>query len=219
MSKTYKDRHDYFMRRSFAGCTGCGEAGVGIDPVSALCPPCKKRMLIHGSPRRKKPKLTWELEKAHFGIVGTCDIRPAEKVFNEFMVSYASPNKHDPLRRLCWLHFFQLKASDGKPLMSFFESLLQTFALILYETNGGRFDAKKKQYQYCLGRAAVCPWDRRRQSARGTYYDKQERVELQKKPTIMLRAFDEIFIGAGIGRFITNINNKIRRNKNGSSDI
>jgi len=32
----------------------------------------------------------------------------------------------------------------------------------------------------------------------------------------MLRAFDVIFIGAGIGRFITNINNKIRSNKNGS---
>jgi len=213
LAKKHSDREKYFMRRAMAGCAGCGVAGVAVDPIAALCPPCKKHMLTHGSPTNPKPKLTWELEKARRGIIGICKLAPAEERFNEFMISYASPRKQDPLKRLCWLHFIELKAADGSPLMSFFDALLQTFALKLYEDNGGRFDGKRKQYQYCLGRAVVCPWDRRRQTAQGVWYDKSERVNLQKKPRMMIRAFDEIFVGAGIARYLTNITKNIRNRK------
>ena len=212
-----RDRDEYFLRRAIAGCRGCGVTGAGVDPISALCPSCKKRMLIHGSPTNPKPKLTWELDKARFGIIGTCNIKPAAEMFDDFIRSYASPRKADPLRRLCWLHFIELKAADEKPLMSFFDALLQTFALRLYEDNGGGFDGKKNQYQYCLGRASVCPWDRRRQTAQGTWYNRRERIELQKKPRMMLRAFDEIFIGSGLARYLTQIITQIRRNNNGDN--
>ena len=204
------DRQDYFMRRSMAGCKGCGVTGVAVDPIAALCSPCKKHMLTHGSPTNPKPKLTWELEKARFAIVGTCRLGPAEKMFNEWMVSYASPRKEDPLRRLCYLHYVELKAADGKPVMTFFDALLQTLALNLYERSGGKFDGEKNQYQYCLGRASVCPWDRRRQAAHGTIYNRTERIGLQKKTRMMIRAFDEVFLRAGLARFLTQITNKIR---------
>ena len=60
------------------------------------------------------------------------------------MISYASPSKSDPLKRLCWLHFIQLKASDGDPLMRFEDTLVQALAVTIYEENGGRLDHRKK---------------------------------------------------------------------------
>ena len=205
------------MGRAASGCIGCGSYSQSIDPISAYCPRCKSRMRCHGSPKIKKPTLKDEIEKANLRVSCVCRIAEAERVFNSFMQSFASPCKSDKLRRLCWLHFIRLRTCDGVPLMVFRDSVVQSIAVNSYEANGGKIDERRKQYNYLLGRASVCPWNRLRQAAQGTAYDYQERRYLQSMPTLMHRAFDEIFIGAGIARFVSKINNEIRKHKDGTS--
>jgi len=95
--------------------------------------------------------------------------------------------------------------------MRFVDVLVQTLAVTIYEKDGGVLDNDKKQYQYLLGRASVCPWHRRRQSKQGTVYNKEERRDLQRKPTLFHRAFEHIFIRGGISRFLVQLNNKIKQ--------
>jgi len=202
-----------------SGCSSCSALGVKLDPYSRLCLPCKKHMMIHGSAKIPKPKLKDELEIAHHAVVAFSQFNKAQTVFDRFMYTYSSAAKDDPLRRLAWLQFVHLKTCDGEPLMRFMDVLVQSLAVIIHEQRGGRFDNKKKQYQYCLGRASVCTWNRRRQAAQGTDYDKKERVDLQRRPTLMLRAFNEIFIDGGISRYLAKLTNKIRNKKYDSTEI
>jgi len=208
--KTEKKR-DYYLKRASMGCSNCKTLSAVIDPISALCIRCKKRLLIHGSPAISKPSLKREIETAHLRIVYACNNDKSEEAFDNFMLSFASPNKSDPLRRLCWLNFVELKAFDGKPLMRFFDALVQSYAVTIYEENGGRFDEKRKQFQFCIGRACVSPWHRRRKVANGFRYNRQERINLMAKPRLMLRAFEQIFIGAGLVRYLSKITNEIRK--------
>jgi len=212
-------RTEYFLQRASSGCSSCRSFNTAIDPISKLCSPCKKSMLIHGSPKIKKPKLKNEIELASLRVSYYCKLLESDKVFNRFMLRYASPTKDDPLKRLCWLNYFQLKGTDGNCLMDFRSSLIQSYAVILYESFGGIFDSSKKQYQYCLGRSVVSPWNGRKRTTQGLEYNKQERKDLLRKPTLMIRAFDEIFIGSGMARYLTNITNKIRNKKDGSTKI
>lgn len=200
--KTGKDYH--------ARCTCCGEFTAYID---GLCSRCKKRWYINGSPEFPKPTLSAEIAIARQRINEICDWRKAEGAFDEFMLSFASPSKSDSLRRLCWLHYVKLKSADREPVMRFFDALVQSYAVTIYEDNGGKFDNKRKQYQFCLGRSVVCPWNRRRQVGHGFYYNRRERANLQRRSKIMLQAFNKIFIGAGISRYLSNINNIIRSKK------
>lgn len=205
-----EDRQDYFLKRASLGCSNCS-AFVGVDAISRLCPSCKKHMIVHGSPRIPKPSLTTEIHLAYQRIVNHCDISQASEAFNRFMLSYVSPTKSNQLRYLCWLHFVKLKAGDGEPLMRFVDVLVQTLAVTIYEQNDGRLDNKKRQYQYFLGRASVCPWNRRRRCGKGTVYDKEVRRDLQRKPTLFHQAFEHIFIRGGVSRFLVQLNNKINQ--------
>jgi hypothetical protein len=209
------DHAEYYLRRASMGCSNCMSFDR-IDAVSRLCPSCKKHLIIHGSPRISKPTLKTELHLAYQRIADHCDISQASEVFNRFMLSYASPSKDDKLKRLCWLHFIKLKASDGEPLMRFVDTLTQVLAVIIYEQDGGRLDNKKKQYQYLLGRASVSPWHRRRTCKQGLVYAKEERRGILRKPLLFHRAFDEIFIRGGISRFLVQLNNKIYNNYDGT---
>ena len=67
--------------------------------------------------------------------------------------------------------------------MRFVDVLVQTLAVTIYEQNDGRLDNKKRQYQYFLGRASVCPWNRRRRCGKGTDYDKEVRRLQRKLPS------------------------------------
>ena len=192
------------------GCANCSSF-KSVDAVSRLCPPCKKHLIVHGSARIPKPLLKREINLAYHRINHHCNIAQATEVFNSWMISFASPSRNDLLRRLCYLHFIKLEASDGFPVMRFVDVLVQTLAVTIYEQNGGALDNKKKQYQYLLGRASVCPWHRRRQSKQGTVYNKEERRDLQRKPTLFHRAFEHIFIRGGISRFLVQLNNKIKQ--------
>lgn len=203
-------RRDYFIRRASTGCSCCGALDRVVDPISALCRRCKRRLLMHGSPTLPKPLLRREIEIALRRVSDICILDEAKQAFDQFMLSFASPSKDDSLRRLCWLHFIHLKTPDGDPLMRFQDALVQAYAVTIYDKNGGRFDARKRQFNYCKGRATICPWNQRRYSAKGTFYNYEERRNLQLKPTLMHRAFQEVFIGAGIARFISNINTKIK---------
>jgi hypothetical protein len=217
--KTAGKREEYFLKRASSGCANCGSLDVTIDAISKLCTPCKKHMLVHGSPRIKKPLLKEAMELANLRISYHCKLQQTKRAFDDFMLSFASPSKSDPLRRLCWLHYFQLKAWDGEPLMDFRGALVQSYAVTLFEEYDGRFDGRKKQYQYCLGRSVVCLWNQRRQTVQGYHYDKNERNDLQRKPTLMLRAFDEIFMGSGLARYLSKLNNKIRSKNNDGTKI
>lgn len=205
-----EERREYFIRRASTGCSGCGALDQTIDPISALCSRCKSSLLIHGSPTIPKPKLKQEIEVAEMRVAYACKLERAEQTFNSFMNWFASPSKSDPLKRLCYLHFIKLRSSDGEPLMRFRDSIVQAYALTIFDENGGRFDARKRQFNYCIGRASICPWNKRRFSAIGTDYDYSERRGLQRKPTLMHRAFQEIFIEAGISRLISKIKHKIK---------
>ena len=190
------------------GCANCSSFN-SVDAVSQLCPPCKKHLIVHGSARIPKPLLKREINLAYHRINHHCNIEQATEVFNSWMISFASPSRNDLLRRLCYLHFIKLEASDGFPVMRFVDVLVQTLAVTIYEQNGGALDNKKKQYQYLLGRASVCPWHRRRQSKQDTVYNKEERRDLQRKPTLFHQAFEHIFIRGGVSRFLVQLNNKI----------
>jgi len=202
-------RRDYLIRRASTGCSSCGALDRAVDPISALCPRCKRRLLIHGSPALPKPNLKREIEIAEIRIAYSCKIKEAEQTFDRFMLSFACPNKDDHLRRLCWLHFIYLKASDGLPLMRFRDALVQAYAVTIHEEYGGVFDSKKRQFNYCIGRASISPWNKRRFTTKGTYYNYEERRDLHMKPTLFHRAFNEIFIGAGLVRYISKLNQQI----------
>jgi hypothetical protein len=47
--------------------------------------------------------------------------------------------------------------------------------------------------------------------ANGFRYNRQERINLMAKPRLMLRAFEQIFIGAGLVRYLSKITNEIRK--------
>jgi len=205
-----EERREYFWKRVSTGCSCCGTMNQVVDPISALCRSCKRKLLIHGSPKINKPKLKEEIELAEIRIALACDIEKAEQAFDQFMRSFASPSRGDHLRRLCWLHFIHLKAWDGEPLMRFRDALAQSYAVTIHDENGGLFDARKRQFNYCIGRASVSPWDKRRFSAKGTFYNYPERRDLHMKPTLFHRAFNEIFIGAGLSRFISQITYKLK---------
>ena len=210
LSVTMEDQREYYLRRARLGCSNC-TALESVDAISQLCPPCKKHLIVHGSPSVKKPSLQKQIYSAHLLIDRHCNIDQASEVFDRFMLSYASSSRGDLLRRLCWLHFIQLKTSTGDQLMCFRDTLVQTLAVTMYEQAGGVIDNKRKQYQYLLGRASVCPWNQRKQCKQGTIYDKEERRDIQRKPTLFHRAFNEIFIGAGLARFISQLNKKNKR--------
>ena len=203
------ERADYYARRKSMGCANCSSFN-SVDAVSQLCPPCKKHLIVHGSARIPKPLLKREINLAYHRINHHCDITQTTEVFNSWMISYASPSRNDLLRRLCYLHFIKLEASDGFPVMRFVDALVQALAVTIYEQDGGVLDNQKKQYQYLLGRASVCPWHRRRQSKQGTIYNKEERRDIQRKPTIFHRAFKEVFLEAGLAGFISQLNHTIK---------
>ena len=62
-------------------------------------------------------------------------------------------------------------------------------------------------------------WNQRRQTVQGYHYDKNERNDLQRKPTLMLRAFDEIFMGSGLARYLSKLNNIIRSKNNDGTKV
>lgn len=195
----------------YGRCSNCSRSScVKLDPYTRLCLSCKKHLMIHGSLNIPKPNLKSEMELAHNTVISSCNIDKAKGVFDRFVRSFSSSDLNDPLRRLCWLQFIKLKSYDGDPLMRFIDVLVQSLAVSIYEKRGGQFDNKQKQYQYCLGRASVCSWNCRRQVAQGTLYNRSERRDLQRRPRLMLRAFDEIFIKGGISQYITKITNKVR---------
>ena len=205
-----EDRWEYFTNRKSLGCSNC-RTRAKVDAISQLCSSCKKHLLLHGSASIPKPSLKSELKEAYLRVTNYCNTNQATEAFDRFMISYASPSKSDPLKRLCWLHFIQLKASDGDPLMRFEDTLVQALAVTIYEENGGRLDNRKNQYQYLLGRASICPWNRKRKSGKGAVYNKAERAELQRKPTVFHRAFQEIFLRAGLVRFLSQLKHQITK--------
>ena len=160
-----EDRLEYFTKRKSLGCYNC-RTWEKVDAISQLCSSCKKHLLLHGSASIPKPSLKSELKEAYLRVTNYCNTNQATEAFDRFMISYASSSKSDPLKRLCWLHFIQLKASDGDPLMRFEDTLVQVLAVTLYEQNGGRLDHRKNQYQYLLGRASICPWNHKRKSGK-----------------------------------------------------
>jgi len=206
-------RSEYYFRRASGGCRGCGSYSALVDPISALCPKCKSHLRCHGSTKIKKPRLKFEIESARMRVAYATMIADAENVFNRFMHSYATPSGQDKLRRLCWLHFVELRTCDGEPLMTFRDAIVQTLAVNIYESKGGRIDEQKSQYNYLMGRASICPWNRSKQTAQGVAYDYKERRYLQSNITLMHRAYKEIFLKAGIARFISKVNNEINRRK------
>lgn len=211
MSFIEPKRQEYFRRRVLSGCSACGTVGRVVDPISGVCRLCRSKHLSHGSPIVPKPKLKHEMKTAFFQILSNCTLEEPTRRFNEWMQGFSSPSKQDPLKRLCWLNYFELKSDDGRPLLDFRQSLVQGLALTIYDRNGGRIDDKRKQFNYLLGRSVCTVWDKQRQVANGTTYDQKERRNLQRKPKVMHRAFDEIFLGAGFARFISKLNNQMRK--------
>lgn len=209
MSFIEPKRQEYFRRRVLSGCSACGTVGRVVDPISGVCRLCRSKHLSHGSPVVPKPKLKHEMKTAFFQVMSSCHLAATSKRFEEWMLEFASPSKSDDLRRLCWLNYFELKSDDGRPLLDFRQSLVQGLALTIYDRNGGRIDDKRKQFNYLLGRSVCTVWDKQRQVANGTTYDQKERRNLQRKPKVMHRAFDEIFLGAGFARYISQLNRRL----------
>ena len=197
------DRADYFALRALEPCRGCGTFD-NVEVLSILCNSCLSRNRSHGSPTVPKPPLNRELVTAR-KIVASARLERATSVFDRWMKSYASPSKKDDLKRLLWLNYVHLKQADGSPLMTLTDALVQTLAVTLYDKRGGVFDDKRKQYQYCLGRATTSVWNHKRKVANGTQYDYRERRLLQFKPNLHKRAFSAIYLNAGIARLIANI--------------
>jgi len=202
------DRREYFMQRATGGCSCC-RALTRVDPISALCKRCYSRYCSHGSPLVEKPKLQRELEVALFRIISKCSLGEPTRRFHDWMLHFSSPSKANDLKRLCWLNFFKLKANDGEPLLSFRDVLIQSLAVTLFDRNNGRIDHRRKQLHYLLGRSVCCVWNKRRQVADGVVYDQWERRLLQRKPRVMREAFEKIFLGGGISRFIAKLNKQI----------
>lgn len=201
-------RREYFMQRAYGGCTACGTLEREVNPISALCRCCVSRYNSNGSPTIKKPDLEQELEKALFKVIARCDLRQATKRFDEWMLGFASPVKTNSLQRLCWLHYYELKGEDGEPLLDFKQALVQAVAVTMYDRANGELDHKRKQLNYLLGRSVCTIWNKKRQVADGLVYDRWERWKLQRKPRLMHEAFTEIYLKAGISRFIAKLNNR-----------
>ena len=199
------DKADYYARRANTPCRGCRTLDQ-VDPISILCGNCWSKYRSHGSPTVPKPTLDYELQTAYDTIRTTVELEDAATAFDDWMLAYASPTKKDELKRLCWLNFVQLKRGDGTPLMTLADVVAQALSVTIYDRRGGRFDHKRKQLQYCLGRASVTVWNKKRQVGNGTVYDHREKWLLLRKPELHHRAFHEVFMGAGIARFIAKLN-------------
>lgn len=197
------DRADYFASRALRPCKECGTRKK-VDMVSVLCRSCWAKYRSHGSASVPKPCLKRELIASRQIVASMC-LGGATSVFEKWLKMYASPNKKDDLKRLLWLNYFELKQGNGSPLMTLKDAVVQSLAVTLYDKRGGRFDDKRKQFQYCLGRAVTSVWAGKRKVAMGTRYDYRERRLLQFKPNLHKRAFGEIYINAGIARLIANI--------------
>ena len=189
-------------------CRCCGSSKS--DPVSILCLRCYKTYKRHGSPHCLKPSLKRELKQSK-EILSRYETKPASKVFDDWMMDYADPSSKDPLRRLCGLHFKALRQSDDSPLMTFEHALGQALAVTTYQDQGGATDDERKQLQYLLGRASVSVWNRARKSKATTVYDGEDRKELQRRPKLFHRAFHEVFIRGGIGRFLARLRTNERK--------
>ena len=183
-------------------CKNCNHPSS--DPVSLLCIKCYKNFRRHGSPSIPKPKLTEEMKEAEV-ILMKVNLDEPTDIFNKWMKVYS--NQKGSLNRLCKLYYFDLLDSSMMPLMDFKQIVKQTLAVSSYE---GSLDPYTHQYQYMLGRASVCLYDQSKHTRRGLIYDKEERVLLQRRPRLFHQAFNDIFLGAGVAKFIAKINRTLK---------
>ena len=209
MNNFTTERKHYIQDRLKGGCSCCG-ASVNLDPISQLCFNCKSKYLSHGSPSVPKPTLEIELDLALIAIRNSCHLKDAEVIFDRWMLSFANPTKTDALRRLCWLHFVEIKNTEGVPVMTFKDVIQQALAVTIYERNGGKIDHKRKQYHYLLGRSVCTVWNKQRRIKQLEHYDKSERRYLQRRPRLFHQAFNDIFLGAGVAKFIAKINRTLK---------
>ena len=207
------ERRAYLDERRLAGCIECG--AVTYNPISRLCKNCHCHYGSHGSPVVRKPSLEAELEEAFFAVVGYCDLEAPTKAFNAYIKRFTEATSEDPFKRLCRLHFDTLRREDGSPLMTFKDVLIQALAVTLYDERGGRIDHKRQQLRYFLGRACLSVWGKRRQVADRYRYDRRERRFLQRRPKVFRdEAFQKIYIGAGINRFLAKLKTNTRERNN-----
>ena len=183
-------------------CKNCNHPSS--DPVSLLCIKCYKTFRRHGSPSTHKPKLTQELKEAEASL-NKVNLEEPTDIFNKWIKVYS--NQKGSLNRLCKLYFIDLIDSSGTPLMDFKQIVKQTLAVSSYK---GSLDAHTHQYRYLLGRASVCLYDQSKHTRRGLIYDKEERVLLQRRPRLFHQAFNDIFLGAGVAKFIAKINRTLK---------
>ena len=183
-------------------CRNCNHPSS--DPVSLLCIKCYKTFRRHGSPSTHKPKLTQELKEAE-AVLNKFNLVEPAKVFKKWMKVYS--NQTGSLNRLCKLYFIDLVDSSGTPLMDFKQVIKQALAVTSYK---GYLDPYTNQYRYLLGRASVCLYDQSKHTRRGLKYDKEERVLLQRRPRLFHQAFNDIFLGPGVAKFIARINRTLK---------
>ena len=192
----------WFTRRLNRSCRNCNHPSS--DPISLLCIKCYKTFRRHGSPSTHKPKLTLELKEAE-AIINKVNLEEPTIIFNKWIKVYS--NQKGSLNRLCKLYFIDLVDSSGAPLMDFKQVVSQTLAVSSYK---GSLDPYTHQHQYLLGRASVCLYDQSKHTRRGLIYDKEERVLLQRRPRLFHQAFNDIFLGAGVAKFIARINRTLK---------
>ena len=161
--------------------------------------------------RKAAAKVHLRLDLGSFGQrqlffpVRKYDWSNSDQVFVEWLESFLSTGRHDPLKKLIHLHFKELTTNEGYPLMSFNEILVQTLAVSLYLDEGGEVDEERNQNRYFLGRAAISPWGSSRQAAVGAYYDKKMRTTTQRQPKLFQRAFRIMLENTGILSIIVRI--------------
>jgi len=193
---------NWIIRRRTQVCRYCYASDP--DPVNLMCKKCWGHWRRNGSPIIKFPSLKAELDQAA-GILSTHDMVAATEAFHGWMVGYARQHTREPLRRLCWLHFVHLRAEDGLSLVRLQDMLRQCLAVSLYDKRGGRVDNGRNQYRYMLGRACVTIIGKRRQVADGTRYNIGERRRLQRTPQLFHRAYEDIFLRAGISKVLAKV--------------
>ena len=193
---------NWIIRRRTQVCRYCYASDP--DPVNLMCKKCWGHWRRHGSPTVKFPSLRDELEEA-LEILAGYDLDATTEAFHGWIGQYSQESTQDPLRRLCWLHFVHLRAEDGLPLVRLQDVLTQCLAVSLYDKRGGRVDNGRNQYRYMLGRACVTIIGKRRQVADGTRYNIGERRRLQRTPQIFHKAYEDIFLRAGISKVLAKV--------------
>ena len=204
---TKSAQQNWILKRIGLPCRFCNSRKS--DPVSLMCKKCIGQWRIHGSPTVKKPKLRTEMDNAR-KILRRYKFEEVELEFNQWLKEFVSTRNNDPLRMLVDLHFHGLQTKYGEPLMSLFEAMVQTMAVKLYQDSGGEIDNGRDQYQYLMGRAAIAPWNRARQAANGTVYDKSFRIRTQRQPSLFHRAHKEIFVNSGICNLLARLLHHIK---------